>query len=124
MKNLTRPAQKSVHKPVQNTGAMIEGRDFSLGKATPHLADAIDAQIDRDDASDDLIKEELHSNIRSSSPDWTIRPYSSSIGRPGADMHERYLVCSVAGFGVGSKIDQGAGGASCQLRDTSGNTHD
>jgi hypothetical protein len=44
-----------------------ERGDFSFDKARPHRADAIDAQIDCDDASGDFIKEELHSNIRSSS---------------------------------------------------------
>jgi hypothetical protein len=36
----------------------------------PEVAAAIDAQIDCDDASDDFIKEKLHSNIRSSRDDW------------------------------------------------------
>jgi hypothetical protein len=67
-KNLTRPAQKTVYEPVQSISTMKEGRDFSLDKSRPHFADAIGAQIDCDDTSDDLIKEELHSNIRSSSP--------------------------------------------------------
>jgi hypothetical protein len=43
----------------------IEVRDFSLGKAMPQFATAIEAQIDCDDASDDFIKEKPHSNIRS-----------------------------------------------------------
>jgi hypothetical protein len=74
---------------------IIEVRDFSLDKAMPQLAAAIDTQIDRDDASDDFIKEKLHSNIRASRTDPITRPYCSSIGRvrgPGADMHQRYLV--------------------------------
>jgi hypothetical protein len=60
---------------------IIEVRDFSLDKAMPQLATAIDTQIDRDDASDDFIKEKLHSNIRAS--------------------HAPALL-GVAGFGVGS----------------------
>ncbi|MCP4618580.1 MAG: hypothetical protein GY844_19365 [Bradyrhizobium sp.] len=75
MKNLTRPAQKTVYEPVQNISTMKEGRDFSLDKARPYLANAIDAQINCDDASDNLIKEKPHSNIRSSGPDWIARPY-------------------------------------------------
>jgi hypothetical protein len=64
------------HQPVQKI--TIAGvLDFSLDKATLYSATAIDAQIDRDDASDDFIKEKLHSNIRSSS----TRPYYPSIGR-------------------------------------------
>jgi hypothetical protein len=43
------------------------------------LAAAIEAQIDCDDASDDFIKEKLHSNIRSSSTDSMTRPSYSSI---------------------------------------------
>jgi len=45
----------------------MEVRDFSLGKAIPQFAAAIEAQIDCDDASDDFIKEKPHANIRSSS---------------------------------------------------------
>src|SRR5262245_48955723 len=41
----------------------------------PLFAAAIDAQIDCDDASDDFIKEKLHSNIRSSSADSMATPY-------------------------------------------------
>ena len=57
---------RRVLKQVQNPGYRIRtvGRDLSLGKAIPQFAAAIDAQIDRDDASDDFIKEKLHSNIR------------------------------------------------------------
>lgn len=44
-------------------------RDLSLGIAIPQFAVAIDAKIGRDDASDDLIKEKLHSNIRASNID-------------------------------------------------------
>ncbi|WP_128919842.1 MULTISPECIES: hypothetical protein [Bradyrhizobium] len=84
---------------------MKEGRDFSLDKSRPHFADAIDAQIDCDDASDDLIKEELHSSIHSSSPglDYQAVLLVDSAGlRAGRRHDERYLVCSVAGFDVGS----------------------
>jgi hypothetical protein len=56
---------------------IIEVRDLSLDKAMPQFAAAIDAQIDCDDASDDFIKEKLHSkNIRSSSTESMSRPYS------------------------------------------------
>ena len=43
----------------------VEVRDFSLNKAIPQFAAAIVTQIDCDDASNDFIKEKLHSNIRS-----------------------------------------------------------
>ena len=46
---------------------VIEVRDFSIREAVPQLAAAIDAQIDGDDTGEDFIKEELHSNTRSSS---------------------------------------------------------
>jgi hypothetical protein len=69
------PAQKKVQK------IRIEVRDFSLDKAQPQFAAAIEAQIDCDDTSDDFIKEKLHSNIRSSSTVSMTRPYCSSIGR-------------------------------------------
>jgi hypothetical protein len=48
--------------PVQKT--IIKVSDFSIGKAKPDFAAAIDAQIDRDDAGDDFIKKKLHANIR------------------------------------------------------------
>jgi hypothetical protein len=53
---------------------IIPVRDFSLDKAKPQFAAAVDAQIDCDDASGDFIKEKLHSNIHSSSADSTTRP--------------------------------------------------
>ena len=36
----------------------------------PHVAAAIEAQIDCDDAGDDFVKEKLHSNIHSSSTEF------------------------------------------------------
>ena len=85
---------------------MKEGRDFSLDKSSPHFADAIDAQIDCNDASDDLIKEELHSNVRSSPPDYQAVLLVDQAGlRAGRRHDERYLVCSVAGFDVGSNAE-------------------
>jgi hypothetical protein len=45
--------------PVQKVGTEVP--DFSLDKAIPQFAVAIEAQIDCDDASDDFIKEKLHS---------------------------------------------------------------
>jgi hypothetical protein len=50
-------------RPVQKI--IIEVRDFSLDKATPQFAAAIQAQIDGDDASEDFIKKKPHANIRS-----------------------------------------------------------
>ena len=50
-------------RPVQNI--IVEICDFSLDKAIPQFAAAIEAQIDGDDASDDFIKEKPHANIRS-----------------------------------------------------------
>jgi hypothetical protein len=67
MSNPYRRVLKQVQNPVDRIRTV--GRDLSLGKAMPQFAVAIDAQIDRDDASDDFIKEKLHSNIRSSSTD-------------------------------------------------------
>jgi hypothetical protein len=62
MSNPNRRVQKRVQNPVYRI--RTPGRDLSLGKAMPQFAVAIEAQIDRDDASDDFIKEKLHSNIR------------------------------------------------------------
>jgi hypothetical protein len=73
VKNLTRPAQKAVCDPVENASTMKEGRDLSFGKARPQRSDAIDAHIDCDDASDDLIKEKMHSTSA----------HQVLIGRPG-----------------------------------------
>jgi len=58
---------------------IIEVRHLSLDKAIPQFAAAIDAQIDCDDASDDFIKEKLHSNIRSSSTGSMTRPYGCAL---------------------------------------------
>ena len=72
---------------------MIEVRDFSLDKAMPQFAAAIDAQIDCDDASYDFIKEKPHSNIRSSSIDSMTRPYgvsASGLGRAKAPGHKEH----------------------------------
>jgi hypothetical protein len=59
MSNNFRPVYK---QPIYNI--IIPVRDLSLDKTVPQLAAAIDAQIDSDDASDDFIKEKLHSKIR------------------------------------------------------------
>ncbi|MGY8677462.1 hypothetical protein Q2941_06560 [Bradyrhizobium sp. UFLA05-153] len=67
MNNPLRQACKTVYNHVQNTSTMRASRDLSLDKARPHCAEAIDAKIDCDDASDDFIKKELHSKIRSPS---------------------------------------------------------
>jgi hypothetical protein len=59
------PARRVEKQPVQNIA--IEGvRDLSLDQAIAYSAAAIDAQIERDDASDNFIKEKLHADIRSS----------------------------------------------------------
>jgi hypothetical protein len=64
--SMSNPARRVEKQPVQKI--TIGGvHDFSLDKAIPYSAVAIDAQIDRDDASDNFIKEKLHANIRSSS---------------------------------------------------------
>src|ERR1022692_4515984 len=64
--SMRNPARRVENQPVKKitTGVV---RDFSLDQAIPYSAPAIDAQIDRDDASDSFIKEKLHANIRSSS---------------------------------------------------------
>jgi hypothetical protein len=98
MNNQIRRVLKRVEKPVHHIG--IEGLDFPLGKAEPEFAAGIDAQIDRDDAGDDFIKEKLHPSIRSSRT--MTRPYDSSIGRVTAVMAFAVPGLSVAGLGVGS----------------------
>ena len=55
LRNHLRPVDE---QPVDEI--IIEVRDFSRREAVPQLAAAIDAQIDRDDSGDDLIKEKLH----------------------------------------------------------------
>ena len=63
--SMRNPARRVEKQPVQKI--TIEAvRDFSLDKAIPYSAAAIDAQIDPDDTSDNFIKEKLHANIRSS----------------------------------------------------------
>jgi hypothetical protein len=60
MSNNFRPVYE---QPIYNI--IIPVRDLSLDKAIPQFAAAIDAQIDCDDASDDLIKKKPHSNVPS-----------------------------------------------------------
>jgi hypothetical protein len=55
MSNKIRPVQKPAEKIT-----IFHVRDFSLDEAIPQSAAAIDTQIERDDASDDFIKEEPH----------------------------------------------------------------
>jgi hypothetical protein len=98
MNDQTRRVSKRVQNPVDHIG--VKGLDFPLGKAEPNFANGIDGQIDRDDASDDFIKEKLHSNFRSSNA--MTRPQDSSIGRATAVMAFALPGLSVAGFGVGS----------------------
>jgi hypothetical protein len=63
--SMSNPARRVEKQPVQKI--TIGGvHDFSPDKAIPYFAVAIDAQIDRDDASDNFIKEKLHANIRPS----------------------------------------------------------
>ena len=68
----------NIMRPVQKVG--IEVRDFSLDQAMPQLAAAIEEQIDCDEASDDLIKEKLHSDIRASSADSMTKLYGGTCG--------------------------------------------
>jgi hypothetical protein len=96
VKNLTRPAQKTVCDPIKNTSTMKEGRDLSLDKARLHLSDAIDAQIDCDDASDDLIKEKLHSTsvhqVLIGRPSRIARRFGRVEGRTQARMSATWFV--------------------------------
>ena len=78
--SMRNPARRVEKQPVQKITAAVV-HDFSLDKAIPYSAVAIDAQIDRDDASDDFRKEKPHANIRLSSTDPMTRPYHSPIGR-------------------------------------------
>jgi hypothetical protein len=66
----------------------------------PQFLAATVAHPDPGDASDDFIKEKLHSNICSSSPDSMTRPYYSSIDRISHCVSATWF--GVAGFGVGS----------------------
>lgn len=74
LKDLPRPVQQPDHE------IRTESPDFPLGIAIPQHAAAIDAQIDRDDASDDLTQEKPHARTRSSRMDSTTGPHGSSIG--------------------------------------------
>jgi hypothetical protein len=58
MNDAKRRVEKRVQNPVHDVTA--EDRDLSLDKAIPQVSAAIDAQVDRHDASNDFIKEELH----------------------------------------------------------------
>ena len=64
--SMRNPARRVENQPVQKITIAVV-RDFSLDQAIPYSAVAIDAQIDRDDASDNFIEEKLHANIRPSS---------------------------------------------------------
>jgi hypothetical protein len=57
----------TIRPPVEKI--RIEDRDFSLGKAMPQIADAIETQIDCDDARDDFIKEKPHSKSLEHDPE-------------------------------------------------------
>jgi hypothetical protein len=99
-----RNSNRRVLKQVQNPAYRIRTvrRDFPLGKAMPQFAVAIDAQIDRDDAGDDFIQEELHPNIRASLADPMTRPHDLSSGKVTAVIALGDTWFGVAGFGVGS----------------------
>ncbi|WP_210160935.1 hypothetical protein [Bradyrhizobium sp. YR681] len=58
LENLPRPVQQPDHE------IGTERPDFPPGIAIPQHADAIDAEIDRDDSSDDLTEEKLHPQTR------------------------------------------------------------
>jgi hypothetical protein len=62
--SLKSPLRRGCEQPVQNITPGKDVRDSSLDKAGPKRAAAIEAQIDRDDASENFIKEKLHSKIR------------------------------------------------------------
>lgn len=64
--SMSNPTRRVENQPVYKITIAVEN-DFSLDKAIPDCAAAIDEQIDRNDASDNFIKEKLHANIRSSS---------------------------------------------------------
>jgi hypothetical protein len=48
-------------RPVEKTGAARH--DFSFAKTVPEFAAAVIAQVERDEASDDFVKEKLHPNF-------------------------------------------------------------
>ena len=56
------PMSNTVRPDDQPIG--IDPLDFSLGEAVPQQAEAIEEQIDCDEASHDLAQKKLHSNIR------------------------------------------------------------
>jgi hypothetical protein len=73
-------------RPVDKIENVIIGeRDFSLDKAKPQLATAIDAHADSDDASDDLIKEKTACErplFKYSFDEWALGGGRSVVGRP------------------------------------------
>src|SRR5262249_4518202 len=75
MSNYVRPGVKPVYK------IRTVGSNFLLDKAMPHVAAAIEAQIDCDDAGDDFVKEKLHSNIHSSSTDFDDLAVAAEVRR-------------------------------------------
>jgi hypothetical protein len=84
MKDLLLSACKTVYDPVQNIMMMRERRDSSLDQASLHRAEAIDAKIDCDDASDDFVKNELHSDILSSFEHQAVLRVNRQGSRPDA----------------------------------------
>ncbi len=60
--SMRHPARRVKNQPGQDVGIGSVG-DFSLGKAIPQPTPAIDAQIERDDASGDFIQEKLHTRL-------------------------------------------------------------
>jgi hypothetical protein len=63
--SMRNPARRVENQQVQKITAAVV-HDFSLDEAIPYSAVAIDAQIDRDDAGDNFLKQKLHAEIRSS----------------------------------------------------------
>jgi hypothetical protein len=59
--SLNSPLRRGCEQPVQKITTAEDVRDSSLDKARPKRAAAIEAQIDRNDASENFIEEKLHS---------------------------------------------------------------
>src|SRR6185312_1398955 len=54
------PRQPHVDHPVQNARTVIEAPDLPVGIAGPQRAEAIDGEIEAEQARSYLVKEELH----------------------------------------------------------------
>ncbi|MEO8317397.1 MAG: hypothetical protein ABI561_03650 [Bradyrhizobium sp.] len=105
-----------VYEPVYNIKEITrDERDLSLDKAITQFAAAIEEQIDRNDASDDFIKEKLHANIRTSSAGSMTGPYYRSIGR-GTAVIALATWCGRIWRWFNCRNDRGDGGARGGLR--------